>query len=263
MNANWKERLEQWAPEPPAKLWERMSENLADATQPLYAQKLHDFYAVPPESAWDAIATQLKPATVKPSIQLFPRRTVIRYGSIAASVLLAFFMFRQFNMRNPEVSTPIDPVLQQSVLPMPQKGANLQIAENEPPSGAINTTPEMRRMAALKSFMSAPHIDSDPVPTNRAETIHATSIYNIISAPAPQVNDENIERYIVLTVAEDAAVRLPKKLYDLFRCGDMPTTSGCQELLNHIRQQTATPSLLTSADFAGLLELIRQVDADR
>jgi hypothetical protein len=69
-----------------------------------------------------------------------------------------------------------------------------------------------------------------------------------------------IDRYIVVATNEDAAVRLPKKVYDLFRCDNTPDVVACSERLTSLRRKAAAPTLVAAADFTGLLEIIRNVE---
>ncbi len=260
MQGNWKNRLEQWAPEPPAGVWERLSEEMETVPQPpLFAQKLQQYSEAPPPNAWQAILAQLDAPAATPVVRLFSKNKLLRYGSVAASVLFAFFLLRQYSGNDNAGSTP-KPLQQQTTLPLPGEVGNLGVshaAETDQTAQRRSATPPANTFA-YTSKSTVPHLDKDPMPTLQAERKNTVRIYEVMPAAAPDLNDGYVERYIVIPIAEDAAVRLPKKLYDLFRCGEAPAYAGCTELMLHIRQQSAAPSFAATADFPGLLELVQQ-----
>lgn len=260
MHADWKKKLEHWAPEPPASVWERVSEKLEAAEQTALAKRLHDFDTAPPPETWNKIASRLQPTT--PVVRLLPRNLFVRYGSVAASFLLFFFMFRHFNTADTGRGATRSPVQQQSVFPLPDASpaarADTHASKETPASGNSITALPAQPMAFIPK-MPTPHIPKDPLPIARTERNKNIRLYEVVPAAAPELNDGYVERYIVLAVAEDAAVRLPKKLYDLFQCSDRPLPSECAELIGRMQRQSAAPSLPASTDFAGLLETVRQV----
>jgi hypothetical protein len=264
MQGNWKDRLYQWDPEPPAGVWERLSEELAEGPPPLFAQKLHQFSEAPPANTWDAISAQLDAPVAAPVVKLFPKNKIIRYGSVAASVLLAFFLFRQVGADNNKAGNNTGKVLQQqTIVPLPGEAGVLKMDKT---LQAAQTTQQHSVATHANTYATdipALHFDKDPMPTLQPERTGAMRIYEVLPAAAPELNDGYVERYIVVPIAEDAAVRLPKKLYDLFRCGEIPAYAGCVELMSRIRQQSAAPSFVTTADFPGLLELVQQQEPNQ
>jgi hypothetical protein len=237
---------------------------LAEEPQPVFAQKLHQFSEAPPTKTWDAISAQLNAPAATPVVSLFPKNKIVRYGSVAASLLFAFFLFRQTGTGNNKRVNDAEKVLQQqTIVPLPKEVGVLGMDKNlhtaqitEQHLVATNANTHATDIPAL-------HLDKDPMPTLQPERTSAMRIYEVMPAAAPELNDGYVERYIVVPIAEDAAVRLPKKLYDLFRCGEIPAYAGCVELMGRIRQQSAAPSFVTTADFPGLLELVQQPEPNQ
>lgn len=263
MRTDWKDRIEHWAPEPPKAVWERLSEQLEADSKPAFVQKLFDFSAEPPAAAWPAITAQLEqtPAAA-PLIRLFPGKKLVRIASVAASVMLAFFLLRQFSVQDTSSGVLQDaPAQQQAILPLPHT-ATQQQTSNAPPEQRRKTTSTMAPHNSRIYVAAAPMPSrtADPLPVTRPVKESPQRIYHVFSAAAPQVDDGQVERYIVVSLNEDAAVRLPKKLYDLFRCSDKPDPVDCSGQLSRIRQKTAAPDLLAAADFSGLLEIIQHME---
>lgn len=258
MQTGWKNKLEQWAPEPPAMVWERLSEQLED--KPLFAQKLHGHSAVPPAGAWQAILNRMEPETVTtPVIRMLPRNKWIRYGSVAASLLFAFFLFRVYGpspnagstvqgarpVHNTIISLPL-PEDQQSDTRVNQSNGNDLASRANPLPGRI-------------SYPPVPDVITDPIPQPASARYTSNRLQEVVPINF-KVEDGLLERYILVSVGEDAAARLPKKLYDLFRCGEVPLPEGCTEWVKQMRQRAASPTLVTNADFAGVLEIVQQMD---
>lgn len=258
MQTGWKDRMEQWAPEPPAAVWERLSEQLED--KPLYAEKLFEYSAVPPLGAWNAIQNKIEPqAVTTPVIRMLPRNKWVRYGSVAASLLFAFFFFRQYSQQDAvgaggKASTPIE----QSIVTLPGNN-NPAPSSTDNQIGNAASRPNHQSRIAQTVYTLLPNAGSEPIPYAQPARM-ATAGLNEIMPATYQVEDGELERYIVIPVSEDAAVRLPKKLYDLFNCGDVPLPAGCSELVLQLRQRVANPSLVTTADFAGVVEMVQRVD---
>lgn len=259
MHADWKERLDSWAPAPPPGVWERLSESLPTEEQPLFAQRLFQFETEPPKAIWDKVTGQLSDTKPAPVIRLFPRNRMVRYASVAASILVAIFLLRQVSFKDPAAALPSGQ-LQQTLVPLPQ----ITTGTNQQASGAteIQTTETAPKPQPVYYSFSKPanRIDDGPLVTIAAQREALDRIVELIVAPVPEVNDGSVERYMVLAITENEAVRIPKKLYDLFRCNEPNFVSGCSELVNRIRQHNGAPSLLASTDFAGVLEVITQID---
>lgn len=258
MQTGWKDRMEQWAPEPPAAVWERLSEQLEE--KPLYAEKLFEFSAVPPASAWNAIQNKIEPEVVTtPVIRMLPRNKWVQYGSVAASLLFAIFLFRQYSQQDAvSAGTKAAPPIEQSIVTLPGSNNPAPIIPNNN-LGRAASRPNQQNPVVQTFYPLVPDAGSDPIPYAQPARI-ATARLNEIVPANYQVEDGELERYIVLPVSEDAAVRLPKKLYDLFNCGDVPLPAGCSELVLQLRQRVANPSLVTTADFAGVVEMVQRVN---
>lgn len=259
MHTDWKERLDSWAPAPPPGVWERLSESLPTEEQPSLAQRLIQFEAEPPNAIWNQVAGQLtdtKPATV---IRLFPRNKMVRYASVAASLLVAIFLVRQVSFKDPAATLPPGQ-LQQTMVPLPQITTGTGNQTSGITKHQTAETPPKPQPFSYSFSKPASRIDDGPLVTIAAHREALDRIAELIVSPVPEVNDGSIERYMVLAITDNEAVRIPKKLYDLFRCNEPNFVSGCSELVNRIRQQNGAPTLLASTDFAGVLEVITQID---
>jgi hypothetical protein len=258
MQGNWKDKLEQWAPEPPAGVWERLSETLAETPQPHFAQKLFQYSEEPPANTWESISAQLDAPVATPVIPLFTKNKWLRYGSAVASVLIAFFLYRQVGMSDDGYGNTAKKTEQQNIHSAPGAASVLQKDKKTNPARAAQQPTEATTAFAYSLKTPALHVNDGPLPTIQAKRAGSVRTYEVMAAAAPTLNDGYVERYIVIPVTDEVAVRLPKRLYDLFRCGEVPSYTDCAELMNRIRQQSAAPSVITTTDFAGLLELVQQ-----
>ena len=259
MQKDWKERLHNWAPEPPQGGWERLSDALPQEQQPAYAQKLFDFAAPPPPAVWDDISKELNgEQTLLPVIQMYPRKKWLQVASIAASLLFAVYflppLFRSGGQTTAPASTP---VVQQGMptVNVPTNALTVPPAETTP----IATAASNEQPAVYVANVPLPPKDNAPL--RMATTERASSVLRSWlpeNEDVPHVGNF-IDRYIILPVTEDAAVRLPKKLYAAFRCEEQADPSGCWERLAALRRQMAAPEQLASADFLGVMEVVQNM----
>lgn len=258
MQTGWKDRLEQWAPEPPAMGWKRLSEQLEE--KPLFAQKLHDYSALPPTGAWQSIQSRMEPETVTtPVVRMLPRNKWVRYGSVAASLFFAFLLFRSYTptVEDGAKVQRAQPV-QNTIIRLPhteEQQSGTPVAELPGNDLAARTSKSQGRVA----YPPVPDVITDPIPQPESARYTSNRLQEVVPINYT-VEDGQLERYILVSVGEDAAARLPKRLYDLFRCGEIPLAAGCPEWMKQMRQRAASPRLVTSADFAGVLEMVQHVD---
>lgn len=260
MHTDWKERLSDWAPEPPASVWERLSESLDQETSPVLVRKLQQYNPPPPPAAWQSIEAALD-AEKTPVISIKPVKPWVRYAGIAATVLAVFVGFRNYN--NTGDTKPA--VNLNSAIPKAKAGIPATLTDDAPIAVTASTTTEKTNPQSSFKF-SRLHkiIKGGPLPTQRTIAANDNNrLQQVVAAAGPQLDDGLVERYIVIAADEEAAVRLPKKVYDFVRCENALDVAGCWERLTSLRRQAAAPSLMATADFAGLLEIIRNVETNK
>lgn len=257
MQTGWKDKLEQWAPEPPAAVWERLSEQLEE--KPLFAEQLYAFSATPPAGVWQAIQKKMEPETITtPVIRMLPRNKWIRYGSVAASLLFAFFLFRLYHQSGTQTDVKSASPVENTFIGLPQL-PNLQAATPPVNRSATGFAMASHPRAGTASYPPVPETIDEPIPQTQPVRYTSSRFQEVVPINY-NLEDDQLERYIVVPVGEDAAVRVPKKLYELFRCGEVPPAAGCTEWMGQMRQRAASPRLVTTADFAGVLEMVQNVE---
>jgi len=103
-------------------------------------------------------------------------------------------------------------------------------------------------------------------PSQRALPLYAESSLTSFTELTNQVIRHNypietstlLDRYIIFSKSSGDAFRLSRKLYHLFKCSD--TDENCKENIEAIQQRMADPSLMASADFSGVLDLINNMN---
>jgi hypothetical protein len=247
-------KLFQFETQPPAKMWDRIERALEVEEEPGLSEKLLNYKTTPPAHMWEKIETGLpkNEATVIPFRRRFSK--VFRYGSAAAVLIVAAFLFISKKHTDESFTNTANvgqqgtPALKQNALEIPNDlaGANSVQAEEATPtveaSGEKNFHPRspdsLPRKSAIASFK---HTDEIIIPKN-----------------IPVVKSDMPERYIVFSKASGEAVRLSKKLFDLFACAD--DTENCRENIEFAQQQMASPEAAASADFGGVLELLQNMN---
>lgn len=264
MQTDWKERLKNWAPEPPEGAWGRLSDALPQNEPPVYAKKLHDFTETPPPAAWSAIEQQLHTKKeLAPVVQMGSRKKWMRIAAVAASVIALFVLAQPFfSSQNDTDTIPTNSTAtQQQIGPLEQLiDRGIQTTEN-----IISGKQQSQGNAAQRYIAGVllPPKPSDPLPVLEADDLAGEPFYEVTNAGSLQMDNSLVERYIALPVTEDEGVRLSKKLYSIYRCEEQPDPSACFERLSAMRSRMATPSLLATADFGGIMEVIQSVGADQ
>lgn len=233
---------------PPPQVWQAVEEGLMPEEYNRLAQKLEALAPAPPQSIWENIEASLDDAT--PLVQLTPRRVWMRYAAgIAAAAVITYFIVR------PAYTTQAlpDTVQQSTVIP------SIILPKNEP----LPQRQTVAVMARTKSYKEVnppvlPQVSGSALPVVQPALNTNNGLPEVVAIETPLVNDQQLERYIVLETGE-AAVKLPKKIYNFFRCDEVPDKIACAFRLNHLRMQAASPSLLATSDFSGVLEMVQHV----
>jgi hypothetical protein len=190
---------------------------------------------------------------------MYPRKRWLQVASIAASLLFAvYFLPPLFKSGKPAPASPPASAVQQSIVTSPLPETTPPVPQPGEEQLAV-TVSAPKDVAANFTQLPLPPKESDPMPI--AETERASSVLRSWLPENEGMHQvgNRMDRYIVLAVADDAAVRLPKKLYSAFRCEELPDPAGCLERLATLRRRLASPEQLASADFLGVMEVVRNM----
>ena len=80
----------------------------------------------------------------------------------------------------------------------------------------------------------------------------------VVAHNLPTTVTDMHQRYIIYASSSGDAFRISKKLFDLFACSDVD--EKCRENIQLMQQQAASPNIMASADFSGLLDLLQSIN---
>ena len=258
MSSNWQHKLKEYSPAPPPAAWDSIAERL-EAQEAQFPQKLHQFEATPPAAAWANIENRLPGATGAPVVPLQAR--VLRYAAAAVVLLALAGIAFWATPRNenavaahtaapqPQSSTPAAPPAKREI-----KHFNVPPqSEPERPATAAPQRSSLQYAAAAASRRLPPKRTQANLPL---EPAFATEL-DVVPETQTLINTERANRYMVATLEEGEAVRLPKKVYSAFACPDEdPAAQACERQLAQLQQKI---SASFTTDFAHFLDLLKNL----
>lgn len=222
-------KLSQFEAMPPAKVWDAIAAELDTVHLP-FAQQLGSYEVTPPSAVWNRIVSELDlvatPAKVLPFYQRHNK--LLRYGSMAAAILAAVFIFNLFSHKAVSDNVSLLPTVHQA-----QKTDTSPVTITESPATAKTTTPE------LSVNNSTPEIQHDAIAS-------AKILPN---------------RYVTMANNDGKTVRLSKKVYPVIDCAvktEESTWSKCKE--NIQAMQAKMSASVGAGDFGGLIDMIKSLE---
>lgn len=265
MSSNWKDKILNYKADPPPSAWEAIAAGL-DAQGEAYPEKLYNYTEQPPATAWQAIAAQLPTAE---SAKVVPMRSkMLRYAAAAVLLLaiasIAYFTTISNSNSETAAVTTMDNSQPGTTPALPP--ANREVTHyNVPPQPADKAKSE----PAAK-----PKAQRSPQYSMAAASLHNTrprkqSQTNLAIEPSfatgldvvPQekniINTDRADRYMIATSEGGEPVRLPKKVYSAFACPeDDPRHQACELRLTLLQQKMSTS---LSTDFVQFLDLLKNL----
>ncbi|MGN6165420.1 MAG: hypothetical protein ACTHOF_12860 [Flavisolibacter sp.] len=254
MSNTFKDKLLQYAPEPPQKTWDEIAKSLDSAT-PILSNKLYQFETAPPAGVWDRINNKLNNNQAAKIVPFFQKqKNVLRYAAAAAILLLvvvaAVFFNQKEEMGNIAINVPTE---QQS------KKNNINADASVPDLGSKNTLmaeTKTDKNNILKNFEEQSQLHHLPSQTQLGSVEIAK---NFIPETAEQKQTVNaaaaIEKYMVYSDDDGNAMKLPKKLFDFVSC--VKENILCKEEMMQLQEKFATADF--SNDFTGVLEMLKNL----
>jgi hypothetical protein len=253
MSSDLQNKMEQWEVKPPAEAWNKIAASLDSDEEYVLFQKLSSFESQPPQHAWANIEAALaedQPVRVVSFYQKHKR--AFQYSGVAAALIIAVLLVSLMVSR-PSVSNEL--AQQSSVQSVPQISKTPSSADHQnirtSMSAFADSQNSSETVAQAPSHTTANH----PEPNSRkASKINGNSDAIADWKPA---NGSLENRYFVHTNNKGEAVRFSSKLYDLFECSEEWTATECAQQIRLWQQKAATSSLYASADFTGVLEMLK------
>lgn len=259
MNSNLQNKLSGFEATPPAGVWDKIAGAL-DAEQ-TFPQKLYHYKEQPGANAWTRIASALEQDTSSPG-KVVPFTTrhkkPIRY--VAAATVLAVALFTGSLFMKKGETAPVE-TAQQTVVPIqkqivvePTRNVATQhtstliptIAAVPTGNGDVHTQPKSRYRRIL-NFIS---------PQNIVNSVAVSGLFIPEEVDKEAMFDHaSLNNYMVYSDGNGNAMKLPKKLFSLVNCPD--GDGSCRERIHQLQQKLSANT--TNADFAGIMEMLRQL----
>ena len=268
MSSNWKDKLFDYKADPPPSAWDAIAAGL-DKEKISFPEKLYNYAEQPPATAWEAIATQLP---VAGGAKVVPMRSKMLRFAAAAVLLLTIAGIAYFtSISNSTTETADNTSINNSVLSTPAlpPATRQQKHYNVPPQPADAT----KEVTAAKSKKErSPHYTMaaaslrNMVPHKKEKTnLSVEPSYAAGLDVVPQekniINTDRADRYMIATSEDGEPVRLPKKVYSAFACPeDDPRHQACELRLTLLQQKMSTS---LSTDFAHFLDLLKNLQENQ
>lgn len=255
MSSTFKDRLLQYAPEPPQQVWDEIEKSLNSFT-PILSKKLYQFEATPSAGVWNKINNKLNNSQTATIVPFFKKhKTVLRYSGAAAIfifIVLAAVFYNQKQEKgniatnvpaeqqnnkknvNADTSTP-DLELKNTLLAETKNGKNNIFKTSPEEQDQLHYLPAQTQLGSVefaKNFI--------PEKAEQKQTVDAVTA---------------IEKYMVYSDEDGNAMKLPKKLFDFVSC--VKENILCKEEMMQLQEKFATADF--SNDFTGVLEMLKNL----
>lgn len=269
MKQTWQERLQRFEATPPARVWDRVEEQLDDPAS--VAERLQAFTAPPPAGLWNKIEQQLDAEAALPAeapVVLLPRRRRSFFAYAAAAAILGVLLVGSAILLNRQQATP--PVAVHSGTPTstpaaPQVEAPVAVAPAPTTASDVPAVPARTPAAARTTPRATAGVTPAPEPTTIAalpqRTFASATLARRSTAAAPARIDD--ERYLVRAYNNGNTVRFSKKVSAVVDCAEHATgfsQSLCKVSIGAAQEKMATT---VSTGFGGLMERLQDLETSK
>jgi hypothetical protein len=246
MEKELQHKLFNYRAQPPANVWDKINVVLDDEASKPFPERLASYEQDPPPFLWDNIAASLDESEQR-TIPLKQRLSKpLRYSAAAACLIaaavLTTLLINKNSVSNDAGLNTTQPAT--TIIATPQK-EHEDIADEKSDD---NSDSDIRVQA---------HTKTSPIRIKNAPSTFKRGNY-VVANNFPKPETDMPERYIIYATSSGDAFRISKKLFDLFACSDV--NEKCRENIELMQQQVASPSIMASADFSGLLDLLQSIN---
>ena len=255
MSTPLQNKLLNYAPEPPAESWNRISSALDEGAASL-AGKLYSFEADPPPHIWDSINEKLHKDRKAGKLVIFypPYRKAVQYS--AAAMLLIALSFTASLMVGKKTESANLVVVNEKKVSSPS-GNNTGVSNDsaEPSLALANEVDVSGYPSGKKAFQYRlkPRLNLGSIAFARTFIPPRAEEKTTITANTPQ------EKYMVYSDGKGHAMKVPKKLFEFMAC--VQEELLCKQQMQALQQKLAETSL--TADFTGVLELLQNLQENQ
>ena len=240
MNERLQYRLLQYEEKPAGKVWEAISNSLEENMS--FSDRLLNYEERPASSIWDKIEPALEDNNDAKLVP-FTRKYKRAFTYVAAAAILGIIVI---------VST----------LLLNNNGVADELANRPAPVTNIS----QQNMVTTIPDSNIKHQGSNS--SNTKKNVESTSIKNSKAGKSNTPNRNNGlaligNRYLTMEDDHGKEVRLSKKAYSVFNCAENSIAAkrkDCIESIKSMQSKMATNITSPSADFAGLLEIIKSLE---
>ena len=252
MNSDLQNRLYDFEADPPKEVWNKITDALD--TEQTYPQRLYEYEQQPRSQVWDQIELALEEPQQIKVIPITKFKKPLRYVAVAASIIAAVLIINRFSNNKNEASASIGGTIpaatnQSSILPSLNQPAEPEPQSDQTEDNLASTTGKETGPQPRRAFASLRTQAVLPMLSLRGKFIPGKvdkeAIYDFSAS----------DNYMVYTDGNGTTMKLPKKLFSLVNCQD--GDESCRERLQELQQKLASNA--TTTDFAGILEILRQL----
>jgi hypothetical protein len=256
MSSDLQNKMLRWEAKPSEDAWNRIASSLDADEEYVLSQKLSSFVSQPPRHVWEHIEARLE--TRKPGhfITFYQKHKVaFQYSGAAAALIFAAVLINLF-VSKPSVSNELTQQSKMQNLPhlKDKSSAGKEYfgtsTNDEADSQAYTDQNSSEFIAGETDNTTTSHSSKDTYRHEKGRSNHALSSWK-------QAKDSLVNRYFVHTNNRGEAVRFSSKLYDLFECSEEWTDRECAQQIRLWQQKAATSAIYASADFTGVLEMLK------
>ena len=255
MSEQLRHKLFNYYAQPPANARNKINSALNENGDDQLSDRLLQYEVNPPKLIWDNISASLnknEKDIVPFKIRFFKS---VKYVAVAAALIsIVVFVSLFVNRKAISEEVGLSPVINQNITPpvLPadtEKQTNISI-ETDGYNKSLVMVYTNNKKASNKRVL--PLYGQFP----NAQLTDLTN--QVIRHNYPIETSTLLDRYIIFSKSSGDAFRLSKKLYHLFNCSD--TDENCKENIEAIQLRMADPALMASADFSGVLDLIKNMN---
>ena len=255
MSEQLRKKLFDYHAQPPASAWDKINVILDENSEHQLSNKLLQYEVNPPAVVWDSISASLNEKE-KPVVPFKIRYLKpLNYATVAAALIgIVVFASLLVNKKSVSEDVTLSPVINQDIA-APALPADTEKQINTFIEGDGNSNSHGMVYANIKK---ASHKKALPLYAQSSIAPLTELTNQVVQHNYPIETSTFLDRYIIFSKSSGDAFRLSKKLYHLFNCSD--TDENCKENIEAIQQRMADPALMASADFSGVLDLIKNMN---
>ncbi len=255
-NIDLKNKLLNFQSQPPEGLWNKIINTLEDDTDYLFTEKMYHYEMAPPPEIWSKVTNALDEGLtpIVPFTQRYSR--VLKYSGAIAVLMTGIILVGLFINKSAvsnEISLKQTPTgnSKTPTTPNTSSGINSGNENNSTENSGYSFNKNRNDIAARNSPISL-------LPVTKSSSLLKIRGSMVVAHNKPVVQSEVVDRYIVFSKATGEAVKLSKKLFSLFACSD--DDANCKQNIENVQQKMASPAMMASADFTGVLEVLQSMD---